>query len=99
MKLKQKDAQAAAAHFNKGTDMLFLKKNDKELYNISLSNLQSVLVRNETRLIYSKYSIDLEIAVDVDNLFLFLKLLENKFDIITKEELAEHVKMFFGKEK
>ena len=77
--------------------MLFLKKNDKELVNISLSNLQGVSVRNETRLIYSKYSIDLEIAVDVDNLFLFLKTLENKFDTITNDELAEHIKIFFGK--
>jgi len=77
--------------------MLFLKKNDKELINISLSNLQSVLVRDKTSLIFLKDSVDLDAVFDVKDVLIFLKLLENKFDIITKVELAENVKIFFGK--
>ena len=79
--------------------MLFLKKNDKELTNISLSNLQGVLVRDKTRIIFLKDSVDLDAVFEVKDVLIFLKMLENKFDIITDDELTEHVKMFFGKEK
>jgi len=79
--------------------MLFLKKNDKELTNISLSNLQGVLVRDKTRIIFLKDSVDLDAVFEVKDVLIFLKMLENKFDIITDDELTEHVKMFFGKVK
>jgi len=77
--------------------MLFLKKNDKELINISLSNLQGVLVRDKTRMIFSKESVDLGAVFEVNDVLIFLKTLESKFDIITLAEFDEQAAEFFGK--